>query len=214
MIGKGVIGIIAGMVIIGRYNQTSIVFLFPLFFLLVLLAADEIAGKSGKLKGIVTQAAVILLIMAAGVSSFHNISPWLNHRYEVYLNEISMAVEPSHKVLANLNAEYYFDNGKLMDYRNLSYLKDAGMTVEDYIRKNKIEYIIFSDEMDLIYSQRPIWNMIYGNPRYMEELHRFLDEKCTLVHRFQDNTYGVRIVQYMNSDRDFTVQIFKVKDLS
>lgn len=214
LIGKGVIGIIAGMVIIGRYNQTSIVFLFPLFFLLVLLAAEEIAGSFGRLKSTVSQTAVILLIMAAGVSSFHNISPWLDQKYETYLKEISRAVEPSEKVLANLNAEYYFDNGKLMDYRNLSYLKDAGMTVEDYIRENNIEYIIISDEMDLIYSQRPIWNMIYGNPRYMEELHRFLDEKCTPVHRFQDNTYGVRIVQYMNSDRDFTVQIFKVKDLS
>lgn len=214
LIGKGVIGMMAGMVIIGRYNQTSIVFLFPLFFLLALLAADEIAGSFGRLKSTVSQTAVILLIMAAGVSSFHSISPWLDHKYETYLKEISRAVEPSEKVLANLNAEYYFENGKLMDYRNLSYLKDAGMTVEEYIRKNKIEYIIYSDEMDLIYSQRPIWNMIYGNPRYMEELHRFLDEKCTLVHRFQDNTYGVRIVQYMNSDRDFTVQIFKVKDLS
>ncbi|MEL7656878.1 MAG: 4-amino-4-deoxy-L-arabinose transferase [Bacillota bacterium] len=214
LMGKGIIGMIAGMVMIGRYNQTSIVFLFPLLYIVILLALDNISDGCSKTKSIVKHASVIMLIIITASSSWFNIAPWLNYRYEDYINEISKAVEPQNKVLANLNSEYYFDNGKLLDYRNLSYLKDANMSIEDYIRKNKIEYIILSDEMDLIYSQRPVWNIIYGNLRYMDELHQFLDEKCTLVHRFQNNTYGVRMVQYMNSDRDFTVQIFKVKDLS
>lgn len=213
-IGKGIIGLLAGMVIIGRYNQTSLVFLFPLFFILVLLAADSIMDELKKVKLFAKNAAVLILIMISAVTSGLNIAPWLNSSYEDYTGEIARVVEPQNKVLANLNSEYYFDNGKLLDYRNLSYLKDKDMSVEDYIRENKIEYIILSDEMDLIYSQRPIWNMIYGNLRYMDELHQFLNESCTLVHRFQNNTYGTRMVQYMNSDRDFTVQIFKVKDLS
>ncbi len=213
LIGKGIIGMLAGMVMIGRYNQTSIVFLFPLFFILVLLAADNIMNGLKRAKSFAKNAAVIILIVIAAVTSSLNIVPWLDNSYEDYINEISKAVNPQNMVLANLNSEYYFDNGKLLDYRNLSYLKDGDLSVEDYIRENKIEYIILSDEMDLIYSQRPIWNMIYGNLRYMDELHQFLDENCTLVHRFQNNIYGIRIVQYMNSDRDFTVQIFKVKDL-
>jgi hypothetical protein len=228
LIGRGIVGMLAGMVIIGRYNQTSIVLLFPLLFLLVLLAAAQPKGRFGRAERVagplngkkaagllsVRNAAVILIMMAVTGSSIHNILPWLDYRYGDYLKEISRVVDPDDKVLANLNTEYYFDNGKLLDYRNLSFLKEAGLSVEDYIRKNEIRYIIFSDEMDLIYSQRPIWNMIYGNPRYMEELHRFLDENCTPVHRFRNNTYGIRIVQYINSDRDFTVQIFKVKDFS
>jgi len=214
LIGKGIIGLLAGMVMIGRYNQTSIVFLFPLFFILVLLAVDSITDGFKKTNAFAKNAAVIILIIIASVTSSLNIAPWLNHSYEDYINEVSKAVKPQNMVLANLNSEYYFDNGKLLDYRNLSYLKDEDISVEDYIRENKIEYIILSDEMDLIYSQRPIWNMIYGNLRYMDELHRFLNENCTLVHRFQNNIYGIRMVQYMDSDRDFTVQIFKVKDLS
>lgn len=214
LIGKGILGILAGMVIIGRYNQTSLVFLFPLFFILVLLAVESIADGLRKAKSFAKNAAVILLIIIAAVTSCLNIAPWLNHSYADYTDEIAGVVAPQNKVLANLNTEYYFDNGKLLDYRNLSYLKDKNMSVEEYIRENKIEYIILSDEMDLIYSQRPIWNMIYGNLRYMDELHQFLNENCVPVHRFQNNIYGIRIVQYMNSDRDFTVQIFKVKDLS
>lgn len=212
--GKGIAGMLAGMVIIGRYNQTSIVFLFPLFLIVVLLAVEGMADclARGRLYLPNTAAAVLIVVTAA--MSFANISPWITHSYENYISEISKAVDPDNKVLANLNAEYYFDNGMLLDYRNLSFLKEEGMSVEDYIRKNKIEYIILSDEMDLIYSQRPVWNMIYGNLRYMDELHRFLDKNCLPVHSFQDDTYGIRIVQYMNSDRDFSIQIFKVKDLS
>lgn len=214
LIGKGIIGMLVGMVMIGRYNQTSLVFLFPMFFILVLLAADSLTDGLKKVNLFAKNVAVIILIMIAAVTSGLNIAPWLNHSYEDYTDEIARVVEPQNKVLANLNCEYYFDNGKLLDYRNLSYLKEEGMSVEDYIRENKIEYIILSDEMDLIYSQRPIWNMIYGNLRYVDELHQFLNENCMLVHRFQNNIYGIRIVQYMNSDRDFTVQIFKVKNLS
>lgn len=214
LIGKGIIGMLAGMVMIGRYNQTSIVFLFPLFFVLVLLIADHMTDCLNKPKFIAkNNSMIIALTIIVASTSCINIYPWLNYNYEDYTNEIAKAVSPEDKVLANLNSEYYFDNGKLLDYRNLSYLKDVDMSVEDYIRENKIEYIILSDEMDLIYSQRPVWNMIYGNLRYMDELHQFLNENCTLVHYFQNNIYGIRMVQYMNSDRDFTVQIFKVKNL-
>ncbi|HML36395.1 MAG TPA: 4-amino-4-deoxy-L-arabinose transferase [Bacillota bacterium] len=208
LIGKGIAGMLLGMVLIGRYNQTSIVFLFPLFFLLVLLAAANLA------EGAVRVGLIAVLILTVASLSAIQVAPWLKFSYDDYLHEIAKAVSPDSKVLANLNCEYYFENGKLLDYRNLSYLKQEGMSVEEYVRKNKIEYIILSDEMDLIYGQRPIWNMIYGNPRYMNELHRFLEERCVPVRQFRNDLYGVRIVQYINSGRAFTVQIFKVKDLS
>lgn len=214
LLGKGIIGMLAGMVIIGRYNQTSIVFLFPLFYIMVLLTVDHMADSLCKVKLTAKYISVVLLTLIIASASYVNISPWLKYDYEDYTSEIAKAVTPENKVLANLNSEFYFKNGNLLDYRNLSYLKDAHMSVEEYIRKNKIEYIILSDEMDMIYSQRPVWNIIYGNLRYMDELHLFLNQNCTLVHGFRNNIYGIRIVQFMNSDRDFTVQIFKVKDFS
>lgn len=236
LIGKGIAGMLLGMVLIGRYNQTGIVFLFPLFFLMVLLAAANLAERpepgskkaerrtgflqfrlfrtGSRARGAVHGGLVMVLILTVASLSAIQIAPWLKFSYDDYLGEIAKAVPRDSKVLANLNSEYYFENGKLLDYRNLSYLKDEGMSIEEYVRKNKIEYIVLSDEMDLIYSQRPVWNMIYGNPRYMEELHRFLEEHCVPVHRFRNDLYGIRIVQYIDSGRAFTVQIFKVKDLS
>lgn len=216
---KGILGMAVGMVVIGRYNQTSIVFFFPLFFLLVIaelkLIFTAVRFFRGKEMGQLVL--LILLILLIGCSSILQIRPWLSHSdadsYGSYLKEIAKAVSPDRKVLANLNAEYYFDNGMLHDYRNLAYLKENQMSVADYIEEKQIEYIILSDEMDLIYSQRPAWNIIYGNPRYLEELRAFTKEKCTLVHSFQNNVYGVRIIPYMNrSDRYFTVEIFKVED--
>jgi hypothetical protein len=206
-----------GMVVIGRYNQTSIVFFFPLFFML-LIAELKLIFTSSRLfrrKGMRQSVLPILLILLIGCSSILQIRPWLtpSHSYETYLEAISKAVLPDHNVLANLNSEYYFENGMLLDYRNLAYLKENQLSVADYIREKQIEYIILSNEMDLIYAQRPVWNIIYGNPRYMEELREFTKEKCTLVHSFQNNIYGVRIIPYMDrSDHSFTVEIFKVED--
>lgn len=209
---KGLIGIVAGMIIIGRYNQTGIVFIFPLIFMLVLLVADSGCSIAAPGRAWQRNLIVVVLIFCLAISSYINIKPWLNYSYNNYISEISKTVEPSDKVLANLNCEYYFDNGKLLDYRNLSYLKENNETIEEYVKNNDIEYIILSDEMDFIYSQRPVWNIIYGNLRYMDELNAFTQYKCELVDVFINNTYGIRIVQYMNSDRDFMVKIFKVKD--
>lgn len=211
---RGIAGIFLGMTLIGRYNQTSIIFFFPLFFALMSIEVICLFRllPGGKKNG--APLFLALLTIVIGISACLNILPWMQHSYSNYLYEISRAVTPQSKVIGNLNSEFYFENGMLLDYRNLSYLKENGLTIEDYVRKNNIEFIIMSEELDLIYSQRPIWNIIYGNLRYLEELQEFTKASCTLVHRFQDNVYGVRIVEYIDSDRNFTVQIFKVNDLS
>lgn len=210
---KGITGLVVGMVIIGRYNQTSIIFVFPLFFLLMLLVIDSCFRLLISRRVWQRNITIIILTVCVAASSFMSIKPWMAYSYDDYIAEISKTVEPGNKVLANLNCEYYFDNGKLLDYRNLSFLKENNMTIAEYIKANHIEYIILSEELDFIYSQRPVWNMIYGNLRYMDELNAYTRNKCVLVDSFNNNTYGVRIVQYMNSDRNFVVKIFKVKDL-
>jgi len=214
---KGLVGLVLGMILIGRYNQTSIIFLFPLLLTLLIYVLFTGIGrlsfqKKGKDKGVLLVLSLVILL--TGISSCHNILPWTGSSYGDYLKEISKAVSPEDKVLANLNSDYYFRNGKLLDYRNLSYLKDSSLSVEEYLKKSKIEYIILSDELDLIYAKRPNWNIIYGNLRYLDELHAYTRDHCTLIHSFTNNTYGTRISPYINSDTDFTVKIFKVKDFS
>lgn len=215
---RGLLGLFLGMVIIGRYNQTSIVFFFPLLLALILLLLHKLRGMAQK-KALVPLA-LLVLIGGSAYHSWTNVAPWLptdppagvSETYPRYLEEIGSAVPKDSRVLANLNTDYYFENDNLRDVRNLTYLKEKSLSVADYIRQNEIHYIILSDEMDFLYQRRPVWNMIYGNLRYMPELRQFTEEQCTLLHQFQDNTYGIRVVGYMRSDLDFTVQIFEVQD--
>ena len=192
----------AGIIFIGRYNQTSIAFQFPLFYILVCYAIENIKRPYKNF-------AVSCLVLIVCCSTVYNVLPYLNNDYSNYLFEISKAVNKNDAVLANLNTEYYFDNGRLYDYRNLAFLKDSNMSFKDYIQKYKIQYIIYPEEMDLIYSQRPKWNGIYGNLLYYDEMKQFFINNCELVHEFENKTYGIRIARYINT-KDWNVKIYKV----
>lgn len=199
-----VLAVNAGIVIIGRYNQTSIVFIFPLFYILVVYVLQNLPKPW--LGG-----TMALLCLVLAVSTACNALPFLSHGYDAYLGEIAKAVPKSNTVLANLNAEFYFDNGRLHDYRNLAYLREKGLSFEEYIRENKITYIIYPEEMDLIYQERPRWNGLYGNLfPYYQDMQEFLRTKCELVYEFSDPTYGIRIASHINK-QDWNVKIYRVR---
>ncbi|WP_432407809.1 ArnT family glycosyltransferase [Wukongibacter sp. M2B1] len=198
-----IIAINIGTIIIGRYNQTSIVFQFPLFYVLVVYMFSEI-NNSYK-RGI----SIVISLILLG-SSVYNAIPYTYNDYNDYLNQISKIVNKNDMVLANLNCEFYFNNGKLLDYRNLSFLKKHNIAFEEYIYNNNIEYIIYPEEMDFIYNSRPVWNGIYGNTYYYyDDMKHFMKNKCELVYEFNDNTYAIRIARYINK-RDWNVKIFKI----
>lgn len=192
----GIIIINLAIIFIGRYNPTSIILMFPLFYLL--------------LANIDNKYFIITLFIISILNSSINIYPYLNNDYESYLNNIEQYVSSDSKVLANLNTEYYFENDSLLDYRNLYYLKENNITFEEYIYNNNIEYIIYSEEMDFIYNSRPIWNIVYGNTYYYyEDMNIFLNENCNLIGEFTDSTYSMRIVRYQNEN--YFVKIYQVK---
>lgn len=199
-----ILGINTGIAVVGRYNQTSIIFLFPLFYILVVFAVYN-AGKTLRL------AVIAALILVVAANAIYNMVPYMNSSYNNYLAEISKAVGKDDPVIANLNAEFYFNNGRLHDYRNLAYLKEKGINFEQYVKKNNIKYIIYYEELDLIYSLRPKWNGIYGSLTYLDEMKRYLSDKCKLVHQFKERTYGVRIVRYINT-RDWNIKIYRVSE--
>lgn len=200
-----IIAVNLGIVVVGRYNQTSIVFMFPLFYMLFVYLARDL-----KKPAIIAVSSV--LIFLAAFNSVQNIRPWLGQSYGSYIKNISMAVKPSDTVLANLNADFYFNNGKLFDYRNLALLKDNSMDFAGYISRNKIQYIIYPEEMDVIYNSRPAFNGLYGNPSvYYDDMQDFIKKDCQLVYEFQDEVYGMRIMQYTNT-RPWTVRIYKVME--
>jgi len=197
----GVIALNITYIVIGRYNQTSIVFIFPLFWMLFVLTFQNM--KFHKYIYIVTISMVLVI-------SIINIKPYLNNDYNNYLNNIRTFIDRDDTVLANLNAEYYFENGKLFDYRNLHYLKENNMTFSQYIDKNNIEFIIYPEEMDFIYNTRPVWNFIYGNLYYYyEDMQEYLSKNCELIKTFK-SPYGMRLSMYMY-EKDWSVKIYKVK---
>ena len=202
------IGINAAFIIIGRYNQTGIIFIFPIFYLLILSLLKDISVWNIK----IAYTAALILIILISVNTFSALRNDSFSSYQDYLNNIAQVVDSEDRVLANLNTAYYFERKKLFDYRNLAYLDENDLSFADYIEKNKIEYIIYPEEMDFIYNSRPQWNIIYGNLYpYYEEMKNFIENNTVKVYEFSDKTYAMRIVRYIGQ-KDWSVKIYKVKN--
>lgn len=183
-----------GLILIGRYSQPGIVIIFPLFYIIVIHSFD-------KLKLIII---VAVLVISTGFS-FHEVSRVTSNQYDEYLTKINDAIDENSVVLGNLNTEYAMTYKKFYDYRNLAFIEGS---FEDYIEENKIEYIIYSEEMDYIYENRPTWNFLYGNVfPYYEEMKLFLEE-CEVVTSF-DSFYSMRIVK-LAEEKDWKVTIYRV----
>lgn len=194
------LGALLGTIFIGRYNQLSaLLWMFPFLMLLPPL----LHGLPWKKYGFIGLTAAFAL---ASVFSF---APDFSYSYDHYLDQIAAFVSPTEKTLGNLNAGFYFENDALLDYRNLSYLKENSLSFEEYVKSRGIEIILWSEELDFIYSRRPSWNSIYGNPRYMEEARGFLDERCTLLGEFENPGYAVRIVGEIG--KPYKISVYRVR---
>jgi len=199
-------GILLGTVLIGRYNQTGIVFLMPLCWMLF----PFFCTMFGKITGRAVFAAIAAVVVW---SSVQNVRPWLSQSYETYLGQIASLVAPDAKVLGNLNSGFYFANGCLLDYRNLSYLSENGLRFNDYIRQNGVDYLLISDELDYIYSARPKWNTIYGNTAgYYEQMQTFIQNDCTEIGHFENPYYGVRIQELVGSGKQDIIAVYRVNE--
>ncbi|WP_200858864.1 hypothetical protein [Halanaerobium saccharolyticum] len=153
---------------------------------------------------------IIVLTVSLSLNTAFTLIEDSHYNYDDYLNQIAEVVDKDDRVLANLNADYYFKDGSLFDYRNLAYLEESNLSFSDYIVKNKIEYIIYPEEMDFIYQTRPTWNILYGNLYpYYSEMQKFIENKSRLVKTFNNSTYAIRIVREIDK-KDWTVKIYKV----
>lgn len=199
-----VFAVLAAVVVIGRYSQPAVVVFFPLCWLLVFVLLDRLPTKTNDFAAVLLGAALLVQSAAA-------VRPYLNDDYGAYLTRIEADVPRDSKVLANLNAEYAFDCGMLLDYRNLQYL--GGLSFEEYIKRNHIGYIIYPEEMDYIYEHRPVWNILYGNLYpYFEDMKAFLSSSCTLTDEFK-SPYAMRITG-LSSIKNWGVSVYKVKGVS
>ncbi len=214
----GILFINIGTLILGKYSQPSIILHFPLYYLLLACLIDALPLFS---RVDPKRAVLIVLISLMFLSTslnllqeFHllppkNATPF--ESYRSYREKIRRFVPADAPVLANLNAHFAFECCRLHDYRNLTYLDDTGLSFADYIEKNEIEYIIYPEEMDLIYRRRPVWNILYGNAAsYYGDMKDFIDTQCEETGRFASPTYGMRITRY-SGQKPWLVRIYRVE---
>lgn len=199
-----IVGINIGFIIIGRYNQTNVVFVFPFFYLLVFVLLGNIINYSKRIM-------IILMVVLISVSFYFTMEEcrvYGRYDYNDYIDELEIIPQGA-KTLGNLNMEFYFENGMLLDYRNLTYLKENDMSFDDYINHNNIEYIVFMEELDYIHRNSG-WSILYGEDYYYDDMKRFIEENCRLVHEFRDSLYGIRVSRYM-MDYEWGVWIYRVE---
>ena len=197
------IAINIGILILGRYNQISVI--FPIVFLYLSFAIFIIKLNFNKNY---IYSFLILLVLFQTYNSIDFIKNTQNENYKSYLNEFSIIPDDAN-ILANLNLEYKFKD-KLFDYRNLYYLKDNDLTIKEYIKNNNIKYIVWYEEMDYYYRNAPKWDIIYGELYYYNDMKDFLINNCEIEKEFENKTYAMRIAKYVNT-YPWKITIYKVK---
>jgi len=215
-----VFGVNLGLFLIGRYNVTSAVFIFPLMYLLSVLLLEsvfpeqmpaeptsnihQLPEKKRKKKPLPG-----LLILITAVLTLTVLHPPANP-YSTYLSQLQSAIPGQPKILGNLSAEYAFADGQLLDYRNLQYLEDRGITFADYVTAEQIEYIIYYDELAFIAANHPRYDVMYGDlTPIFAEMTTFLAEHCEEITVFTNSSYGTNLAPLIDA-KPWQIHIFRV----
>lgn len=196
-----IIAYIIGILMIGRYNPTSIVFIAPSVYLILAILIQKAPQRIG----------MLVLILGIFLSIFtiaNDIEKYPDYSYTDYINELGELIPSDSKTLGNLNTEYHFQNGKLLDYRNLAELRNRDINISDYIKDNEINYIILTDELDYLYRNKK-WQILYGDMDYYPGLIDYVSKNCTLVGSFDARNYGMRIVTY-SFEGEWNLYIYRV----
>ena len=209
-----VVGINLGILLIGRYNVTSVVFIFPAMYLLTLLLLEKILPEqlnfnTGPENGHQKKPLPVLLVLLTALLTLTGLQ-LPAHSYAAYLAQIQAAIPGQPQILGNLNAEYAFADGQLLDYRNLQYLDDQGLTFADYVAAEQIKVIIYYDELALIAKNHPTYDVMYGDlSTVFPEMTAFLTDHCDEIAVFTDSTYGTNLAPLIDT-RPWVIRIFRV----
>ena len=196
----------AAIIIIGKYIPPSIVLLSP-FLIIPAVCAAELLRRP--LRSVFTAAAAVLLLANSAIMIVDQAGAG-SESFSSFSSRLRLCIEDGKRALGGLEAVFSLDEGMLLDWRNLAHLDEAGLSFADYIESRNIEYIIYSDEIDYIYENRPVWNLLYGNPaRYYVEMKEFIDGSCILSSSFDSPRYGTRIMP-LRYGGNWTIRIYRV----
>lgn len=202
----GFLGFNIGLIIIGKYSQPSISFLLPFFYLSTTVLTEEIIFR----KNVILQVILYSLVVLSLTITIKDIKRE-KESFKNYQNNLKI---PNNSiVLSSIINEYTFQNGQIFDWRNLHFLKENNLTLENYIKQRKIEYIIIPEELSYIYNNRPYWNVLYGNlSNWYPMLTEFTEENCSLINEFESPGYGIRITA-LRYKRPWYIKIYKVNQI-
>ncbi|MCK5249678.1 MAG: hypothetical protein KAJ98_06920, partial [Spirochaetaceae bacterium] len=99
---------------------------------------------------------------------------------------------------------------RLVIWRDLDKLKMEDAQLESLIDEYDVRWIVLPDELEIIYNSRPVWNGIYGNPRWYPELMEILDRRGIHVDEKSFPNYAMRIVPFMNRS-DWKLHIYRIE---
>jgi len=206
----GIAGIGAGIFLLGKFAQPSIVLMIPFLYLCVASLLSRFADRARPLRTRILAWGLCALLPLYSLSGVIADIRSETESYADLCENISALVPPGTRSLANLSWGIPLHTDNMRDIRNLAFLESAGLSVPDYVEKNKITVIIVSDELDFIYASRPVWNVMYGNPaRWYPELRDFIADRCVPAGEFSSPGYGMRIVSRRYS-RDWKVRVYRV----
>jgi len=214
-------GFNTALVMLGKYGAPLFALEIPLCYLALALLLSHISPHRGTRAA--PWVAAALMVLVAGTTAYNLVDVRRTGTesyadYEATIKHLLADEEPllraegrQLRVLGNLNTEYALPYGALLDFRNLAYLKAARLDFASYMGSRNITHILYPVEMDLIYKERPVWNILYGNvAAYYDDMQRFLRQDCVAVGSFDSPVYGMRIVAY-SGKRDWKVTLYRVK---
>ncbi len=209
---SAIIGMNLGLIVIGRYNQTSVVFFVPFIILALFTAANIVLRNIGKRNLTWVFALIILLSVPfrlySGLTDYSEARPY-KLGYEDMIEVVEGMVDDSDVVLGNLNTIEAFEGQRFYDIRNLAFLEANGITVEEYIQDRGITAILIHEEMEYISNTSPAWDFLYGS-NYLDDLFTYLDENTELINEFENPIYAMRISRYSGT-YPWKTRIYRVK---
>lgn len=202
-----------GIFLIGRYNQTSVIFLIPFLILSGFTLAHPFLSIEGKQK--LQKPAILLLLAASAFGLYGNLTLYREERpyhvtYETMLARVNEVVPQDAVVLGNLNLIGAFMPDRFYDVRNLGHLSEADLTFEAYVEERGIEYILVHDEMGYIEETSPKWDFLYVNNDFAGDMKTFLETRTDLVGTIDNPLYAMRIARYSGT-YPWETKIYRVR---
>jgi hypothetical protein len=184
-----------GYIAIGKYSPPGLIFIYPFGYLAFGVMTHNLLRSSEKKHGLkyLLIAAVVAVVTSSGVITFTEIYREMSRDSYADLTELVKKEVPEEGiVLANLNTGFMFNSGRIIPWRDLEYLRQEQLG--DWLKLQGVEWVITSDELDLVYGKRPVWKNLYGNLSWYPALHTLLQEKGELVSEKVSPIYGMRII--------------------